>query len=132
MPASSMADGRPRRRRPGGCSASPREGHGKARSHMNRNTLQGCFVTGTDTGVGKTRVSAALLHRLRRAGLRSAGFKPVAAGTSFVGGERVNEDVRALRDAGMVRLSDAEISPYQFDAACAPHIAASLADRVID
>lgn len=95
-------------------------------------TLDGCFVTGTDTGVGKTRVSAALLHWLAQAGWRSAGFKPVAAGTELIGGREVNEDVSALREASSVALGDAEVGPLQSDAACAPHIAAALEGRTID
>ncbi len=45
-------------------------------------SLRGCFVTGTDTNVGKTRISAGLLHWLVQHGVRAAGFKPVAAGAS--------------------------------------------------
>lgn len=94
--------------------------------------LHGCFVTGTDTEIGKTRISAALLHWLAQSGWRSAGFKPVSAGTDAVDGQRVNEDVRALREAGSVVLTDAEIGPLQLEAACAPHIAAALEGRAID
>lgn len=94
--------------------------------------LRGFFVAGTDTEIGKTRVSAGLLHGLAQAGLRSAGLKPVAAGTVVMGDARVNEDVRALREAGSVALADAEVGPFQFDAACAPHIAAALEGRSID
>ena len=92
----------------------------------------GCFVTGTDTGVGKTRVSAGLLHWLAENGQTAAGFKPVAAGATLIGGVRVNEDVRLLREAGSLGLSDAEVGPFQFDAACAPQVAAALENRVID
>jgi dethiobiotin synthetase len=95
-------------------------------------TPRGCFVTGTDTEVGKTCISAALLHWLTAQGLRSAGFKPVAAGTAIVSGKAFNEDVRALREAGSVALSDAEVGPCQLDAACAPHIAAALQGKAID
>lgn len=94
--------------------------------------LHGCFVTGTDTEVGKTRISAALLHWGAQQGWRSAGFKPVAAGTSLISGERVNEDVRTLRDAGSLPLSDAEVGPCQLETACAPHIAAALQHQAID
>jgi dethiobiotin synthetase len=94
--------------------------------------MRGCFVTGTDTEVGKTRVSAALLRWLAERGQRCAGYKPVAAGTDFIDGIRVNEDVRALRDASSVALSDAQVGPYQFEAACAPHIAAALEGRTIE
>ncbi len=94
--------------------------------------LYGCFVTGTDTEIGKTRISAALLHWLAQSGWRSAGFKPVSAGSDVIDGQRVNEDVRALRDAGGMALSDAEVGPMQFETACAPHIAAALESRSID
>lgn len=94
--------------------------------------LHGCFVTGTDTEVGKTRISAALLYWLAQAGWRSAGVKPVAAGTSLIDGQWVNEDVRALREASSLALTDAEVGPLQFEAACAPHIAAALQGQAID
>ena len=100
---------------------------------MRPNTpLKACFVIGTDTEVGKTRISAALLHMLKRNGFLSAGFKPVAAGTSLIDGLWVNEDVRALREASALALSDAEVCPFQFEAACAPHIAAALQGLAID
>lgn len=95
-------------------------------------TPPGCFVTGTDTEVGKTRVSAALLYWLSRQGLVAAGFKPVAAGTTLIDGTLVNEDVRLLREASSAGVTDAEVGPFQFDAACAPHVAAALEGRAID
>jgi dethiobiotin synthetase len=99
--------------------------------------LKGCFVTGTDTGVGKTRLSAGLLQLLQRRGLVVAGFKPVAAGIECVGGERFNEDVRTLRQAGSPGFSDDDVGPLQLDPlqldlACAPHIAAEAQGLVID
>ena len=94
--------------------------------------LNGCFVTGTDTEVGKTCISAGLLHWFGQAGYRSAGLKPVAAGTMLIDGVAVNEDVRALRDASSVTLTDAEVGPCQFTQACAPHIAAAHEGRAID
>ena len=99
---------------------------------MNAASIRGCFVTGTDTEVGKTRISAALLYWLGRQGQRCAGYKPVAAGTEAVDGEEFNEDVRALRDASSVALTDADVGPCQFKAACAPHIAAALEGRSIE
>ena len=86
------------------------------------------FITGTDTEVGKTRTSAALLHWCAQQGWRSAGFKPVAAGLDAAG---VNEDVQMLRAAGSLPLTDAEVGPLQFQAACAPHIAAALEGQTI-
>jgi dethiobiotin synthetase len=93
---------------------------------------RGCFVTGTDTEVGKTHVSAALLHWCVLQGWRSAGFKPVAAGLEQMDGRWVNADVQLLRQAGSVPLTDAEVGPCQFRAACAPHLAAAQEGRVID
>jgi len=94
--------------------------------------MNGIFVTGTDTDVGKTCVGAGLLLWLRDAGVLSAGFKPVAAGMQAVGGRLVNDDVAALRAASGLALSDAEVGPLQFQTACAPHIAAALEGRQID
>lgn len=94
--------------------------------------LHGIFVTGTDTEIGKTRISAAIVALLGKCGLRAAGLKPIAAGTELIDGERINEDVHALRAASTLALSAAEICPYQFDAACAPHVAALLEGRQIE
>ena len=91
--------------------------------------MSNIFVTGTDTEIGKTRTSAALLHWCAQQGWRSAGFKPVAAGLEADGS---NEDVEALRAAGSMELGSAEVGPLQFQAACAPHIAAALEGRAID
>jgi len=102
-----------------------------AMSHVPLN-LRGCFVTGTDTDVGKTRISTALLHWCAQQGWSSAGYKPVAAGMECVGGEWVNDDVRALRQASSVELTHAEVGPVQLKAACAPHIAAALEGRAIE
>lgn len=94
--------------------------------------LDGVFVTGTDTEIGKTAISAALVGLLARTGLRVAGLKPIAAGTALIDGERINEDVHALRAASSVTLDVPEVCPCQLDAACAPHIAARLEGRTID
>jgi dethiobiotin synthetase len=93
---------------------------------------RGCFVIGTDTEIGKTTISAALLHLLAQDGSRAMGCKPVSAGLTVQDGESFNEDVRALREAGSVALSDDEIGPCQLAAACAPHIAAELEGIAID
>lgn len=93
---------------------------------------KGCFVTGTDTEVGKTRISAALIHWTTLRGLDVAGFKPVAAGMTLINGTCVNEDVRLLREVSSAALTDADVGPFQFNAACAPHVAAALEDRTIE
>ncbi|MFH0934179.1 MAG: dethiobiotin synthase [Pseudomonadota bacterium] len=79
------------------------------------------FVTGTDTGVGKTLISCALLHAFAAQGKRVAGFKPVAAGCD----ERDhNDDALALRAASSMQLTYGQINPYCFPHAIAPHLAA--------
>ncbi len=90
---------------------------------------RGLFVTGTDTGVGKTRVAVALIHALRAQGLRVAAMKPVAAGCAPGG---LNEDVSALLQAANVAAELRDVNPYSFEPAIAPHIAAELAGVTID
>lgn len=90
------------------------------------------FVTGTDTGVGKTLVAAALLRRLREAGLAAAGMKPVAAG-SMAGPEGpANEDALLLQAESSVRHPYAVVNPWLFEPAIAPHLAAAEAGVAID
>jgi len=85
---------------------------------------RGYFITGTDTGVGKTFVSSLLLRSFVRQGLRSVGMKPVAAGCRNENGLLISEDVEQLLAAGNVDLPLAEINPYAFEPPVAPHIAA--------
>ena len=92
----------------------------------------GVFVTGTDTGSGKTIVSLALIKALSALGLRVAGFKPVAAGADWRDGELRNDDALALRAAGVPGLSYAMVNPYCFAPAIAPHLAAAEVGCVID
>ncbi len=92
----------------------------------------GFFVTGTDTGVGKTLVSCALLRGFASRGLRAVGMKPVAAGASMARGRLVNEDVTALKAAGNVEAPDELVNPYCFAPPIAPHIAAAQAGVVIE
>ncbi|MFL6657015.1 MAG: dethiobiotin synthase [Massilia sp.] len=84
-----------------------------------------CFVTGTDTEIGKTLVSGAILHALVAAGQRACGMKPVAAGADMRDGELHNEDADFLIAAGNVHLPSNLTTPYMLRAACAPHIAAA-------
>lgn len=93
---------------------------------------QGLFVTGTDTEVGKTLVACALMHAYRRAGLRVAPMKPVAAGCYRTPDGWRNEDVEALRAAADVDAPLDEINPYRFVEPIAPHIAAARTGVSID
>jgi dethiobiotin synthetase len=90
---------------------------------------RGLFVTGTDTGVGKTRIAVALIHALRAQGLRVAAMKPVSAGSAP--GE-LNEDVVALIQASNVTADVRDVNPYAFAEPVAPHIAAQQAGVRID
>ena len=87
------------------------------------------FVTGTDTEVGKTFASCALLHALRNQGYSAVGMKPIAAGTDEHGR---NDDVEALIAASSVTAPRELVNPYLFAPAIAPHIAAAEAGRAID
>ena len=84
------------------------------------------FVTGTDTEVGKTAVSCALLVSAARAGRRTAAVKPVAAGCDDQG---QNEDALQLMAAMTEDLDYQQVNPVALDAAIAPHIAAELEGR---
>jgi dethiobiotin synthetase len=90
--------------------------------HPSPKKPQGFFVTGTDTGVGKTLISCALLQAFVARGERAVGMKPVAAGCTPDGR---NEDVDALRAAGNVAASEALVNPYRFPPPTAPHLAAA-------
>jgi dethiobiotin synthetase len=81
------------------------------------------FVTGTDTGVGKTAISCALLAAAAQAGLRTAAVKPVAAGCDDNGH---NEDALQLLDCMTESLEYAQVNPVALDAPIAPHIAAEM------
>lgn len=85
------------------------------------------FVTGTDTGVGKTHVACGLLRAARARGIDACGYKPVASGCrKTVQGLR-NADALALQDAAATREPYAAINPYAFAPAIAPHLAAAEA-----
>jgi dethiobiotin synthetase len=93
------------------------------------------FVTGTDTAVGKTRIAAGLLRRLRAAGLDAVPMKPVQTGAvRDAGGRLVAPDLAELLVAAGVRVEEEErddLAPYVFEPACSPHLAARLAGRAI-
>ncbi|MBI5612598.1 MAG: dethiobiotin synthase [Gammaproteobacteria bacterium] len=82
------------------------------------------FVTGTDTNVGKTLVSCALLHALRARGLSAVGMKPVASGCHSTADGMRHSDAEALTAASSVSLEYAAVNPYALRAATAPHLAA--------
>lgn len=86
---------------------------------------KGVFVTGTDTGIGKTVAAVALLQAMAGRGLRAVGMKPVAAGAEVGPRGLVNEDVAALIQASSLQLPQDLVNPYCFEPAIAPHLAAA-------
>ncbi len=85
------------------------------------------FVTGTDTEVGKTTASAALLEAARAAGKRTLAMKPVASGSEQTPEGLRNEDALILQQAATEDLSYEQINPIALEPAIAPHVAAEQA-----
>jgi dethiobiotin synthetase len=92
--------------------------------------LPGVFVTGTDTGVGKTVVAAAIARSATDAGLRVHVFKPAVSGLAELNG--VPPDHVLLRTAAGSRQTDDEIAPYRYQRPLSPHLAAQLAGEAIE
>ena len=84
-------------------------------------------MTGTDTGVGKSVASVALVHALRARGLRVAGMKPVAAGCDTTPQGLRNEDALALQAAGDPRPAYGDVNPWALPEPTAPQLAARSA-----
>src|SRR6202022_3643157 len=92
----------------------------------------GIFVTGTDTGVGKTLVSVSLVKALVRHGLRVSVMKPIASGSEHTPAGLRNADALALAAASNVAAPYTTINPYCFEPAISPHIAAKEAGIDVD
>lgn len=100
--------------------------------HPSPVTHRGFFVTGTDTGVGKTLLACALLHAFAARGLKAVGMKPIACGAEPGAGGRVYDDVERLIAAGNVAAPREHVNPYCFEPPIAPHIAARQAGVAIN
>jgi dethiobiotin synthetase len=92
----------------------------------------GVFVTGTDTGIGKTFASCALLRTLRTSGRSVQGMKPVASGCEWTDGQWRNEDALALMAAANTNVDYADVNPYALPLATAPQIASKQAGVKIE
>jgi dethiobiotin synthetase len=90
-------------------------------------SARGLFIAGTDTGVGKTRITAALLRLLREQGLRVAGMKPVAAGAIRQDGRLISEDAVMLAQSSRQNTQYEWLNPYCLELAESPHLAAAEA-----
>lgn len=87
---------------------------------------RGVFVTGTDTGVGKSVASASLIHALRAAGVeRAVGMKPVASGCERTEAGWRNEDALLLQAASYPTPAYDDVNPYALPAPLAPELAAA-------
>jgi len=90
------------------------------------------FVTGTDTEVGKTVASSALLQAANRAGFRTAGYKPVASGSEMTKEGLRNTDALALQRNSSAALSYDQVNPYTFEEPTSPHIVSEDEGRPIE
>jgi dethiobiotin synthetase len=88
---------------------------------------RGVFVTGTDTGIGKSVASASLLHALRARGMRAVGMKPVASGCERTSEGWRNEDALLLQAASAPRPRYDDVNPYALPQPLAPELAAAEA-----
>ena len=86
---------------------------------------RGIFITGSDTGCGKTEITLALMRLLRERGLQVLGMKPVASGAEQSGEGLRNKDALRIQDAGSLAVPYELINPYAFEPPIAPHIAAA-------
>lgn len=87
--------------------------------------IRSIYVTGTDTGIGKSVASATLLHALRARGLRAIGMKPVASGCEHTPDGWHNEDALLLQAASEPRPAYADVNPYALPNPLAPELAAA-------
>ena len=94
--------------------------------------IPGYFITGTDTGSGKTAIACAVIRRLRAAGWRVAPFKPIAAGAILQDGAWRNDDALQLLSAAGGDWVYDQINPYCFPDPVSPHIAARQAGVTVD
>lgn len=92
----------------------------------------GLFITGTDTGVGKTYVTALIARSLAKSGKRVGVYKPVASGCEMVEGRLFSEDAERLHSAIGGEVDIDNICPQRFAAPLAPHLAAQAEGKAVD
>ena len=93
--------------------------------------MRGLFVTGTDTGAGKSIVAAAICAALAERGERVAAFKPVVTGLSEPDADFPPDHELLARAAGGGQ-SPGDVAPYRYDPPLSPHLAAELAGETIE
>lgn len=93
---------------------------------------QGIFITGTDTGVGKTVISTMLIHSFKKQGHIVHGMKPVASGCRRTDYGLISDDALMLQAAGSTLVKYADINPVALEPACSPNFAAQMENRTIN
>jgi dethiobiotin synthetase len=93
---------------------------------------QGFFITGTDTGCGKTAITLGLMHRLQQAGKRVLGMKPIASGAEMSSSGLRNEDALNIQAQGSIELPYEQVNPFAYAPPIAPHLAAEAAAEPIE
>lgn len=86
--------------------------------------LENCFLTGTDTEIGKTHTACSLIRGWRKQGFSAAGYKPIASGGIWQDGMLINEDAQRIHSACGPDITLKEINPLCLESAIAPHVAA--------
>ncbi len=93
--------------------------------------MQGVFITGTNTGVGKTHIGIGIAHALQQQNIRVIPRKPIESGCPMVDGELVPRDAKALHQAAAYSGDLSEVCPYRFEPPISPVRAAHLANKVL-
>ncbi len=93
---------------------------------------KGVFITGTDTGVGKTWFTLALMQALKRRGYKTNGMKPVASGGSYINGQLMNEDARLILEHCDEPVNYEHINPFVFETPVSPNFAAIKAGEIVE
>lgn len=81
------------------------------------------FITGTDTGVGKTCATVALMYYFKQQGQTVLGMKPIAAGCEWLDGQLKNEDALLLQENASLQLPYQKINPYAYELPVSSHLA---------
>jgi len=93
--------------------------------------MQGVFITGTNTNVGKTFIGASLARTLTRKEITVIPRKPIESGCELVDGELVPADAKILKEAANYQGALSEVCPYRFEPPISPVRAAHLANKVL-
>jgi dethiobiotin synthetase len=94
--------------------------------------IRGLFITGTDTGVGKTVIAGGLAQSMRDCGIDVGVMKPVASGCKTIKGKNISEDADFLKRVSGVEDDLAVINPYSLMAPLAPSVAARMEKKIVD